>query len=551
MKTTDQETSNNLSRKDDIDHPRKDEIIKVYTETKSTRKVQKILNIPYKQVRKVLDESFDLSKKPAKWKTHQQEIVNLFNNGKTVTQISEELQIKRTDVGTCLENLNIRKKTKRNYDDMPNDIIIELYVNQKETVKQIAKSYNVSTKKITTILKKNNIKLRDSKIKFKHVDELINLRLNKRYSMNMLAKKYNCSRILIKRVFKENKVKYNQIRCTDYQRLLLHKDEIIKMYKDDKTSYEISTHFGVCFNLILKVLRENNVFVRPQGSGQNSRSIGEIEFFDFIVESTDSLVKNNVYDVIQGRELDIFIPDLKIAFEYNGLYWHSEINRTKNYHIGKTKQCYKNDIRLIHVFEDEWLNKKDIVKSRVLNILVQSNKIYARKCEIKEVNNTIKKQFLNDNHIQGTDKSNIKLGLYYNDELVSLMTFGKPRFNKKYEWELIRFCNKLNTTVVGGASKLFKYFIKTYNPKSIISYSDLRWGSGQLYENIGMNYINTTSPNYYYIIGKARDTRHNYTKDKLVKQGYDPKQTEHEIMFDRKIYRIYDCGNRVYTWSKS
>ena len=540
MKTTDQALTK-------PSHTNQDQIIELYNDVKSARKVHDILNIPYKQVRTVLDQHFDLTKSPAKWKTYEQQIIDLFNTGKTVTEIGTELQIKRTDVGTCLEQNKLRQKTNRNYAELPEQDIVMLY-HDNNIIEKIAKMYNVSSKKINTILKRNNVEFRTNKIEFKYTDELIDLRINKRYSLNMLVTKYNYSKDLVKRVLKEHNIDYTT-RYTDYDRLLLHQDEIIKMYNDNKTSYEISRKFNVCFNLILKVLRENNVFVRPQGSGQNSRSDEEISFFEFIKTEYDGVVRNNVYDVITPYELDIFIPELNIAFEYDGLYWHSEEIVEPTYHIMKTKYCYKKDTRLFHIFGDEWLNKPELVKSRVRNILGKSDRIYARKCQIKEVNNTLKRQFLNDNHIQGVDKSSVKLGLYYNDELVSLMTFGKPRFNKNYEWELIRFCNKLNTSVVGGASKLFKHFIKTHDPKSIISYSDLRWGNGKMYENVGMTYSHTSSPNYYYIIAKTRDSRHNYTKDKLIKQGFDPTKSEHEIMLERGIYRIYDCGNRVYTWN--
>jgi hypothetical protein len=151
--------------------------------------------------------------------------------------------------------------------------------------------------------------------------------------------------------------------------------------------------------------------------------------------------------------------------------------------------------------------KKDIVKSRIKNILgLTGNKIYARKCEIREVKSSESKLFLNDNHIQGNVNSKIKLGLYYNDELVSLMTFGSLRKNLNQSsidnvYELLRFCNKLNCSVIGGADKLLKHFIKEYNPKEIISYADRRWSQGDLYSNLGFTEITKNKPNYWYIIG--------------------------------------------------
>jgi hypothetical protein len=258
----------------------------------------------------------------------------------------------------------------------------------------------------------------------------------------------------------------------------------------------------------------------------------------------------NTKKIIYPLELDIYIPSHKLAIELDGLYWHSELHKPSNYHLNKTELCEAKDVKLIHIFEDEWIHKQEIVKSRIKNLLgLTDNKIYARKCVIKLVNKDDKKQFLNNNHIQGTVASTINLGLYYNNELVSLMTFGKGRIalgGDSEQYELIRFCNKLNTNVIGGAGKLLKYFIKTYTPKEIISYADRRWSQGNLYNQLKFEQTNITKPNYWYIIGNKRKHRFGFRKSILVKEGYDSTKTEHEIMLERKIYRIYDCGNITY-----
>jgi hypothetical protein len=259
---------------------------------------------------------------------------------------------------------------------------------------------------------------------------------------------------------------------------------------------------------------------------------------------------NNSRKIISPLELDVFIPSHNIAIEYNGLYWHSELLKPSNYHLNKTELCEKQGIKLIHIFEDEWLFKQEIVKSRLKNILgLTENKIYARKCMIKEISSKESKQFLIKNHIQGNVNSSIKLGLYYNDELVSIMTFGKGRIalgGKSNQYELLRFCNKLDTIVIGGADKLLKYFIKNYQPKEIISYADRRWSKGDLYEKLGFEKKHNSQPNYWYIINNRREYRFGYRKSILVKKGFDQNKTEHKIMLDRGIYRIYDCGNIAY-----
>jgi len=247
---------------------------------------------------------------------------------------------------------------------------------------------------------------------------------------------------------------------------------------------------------------------------------------------------------------------LKLAFEFNGVWWHNELNKEDNYHLNKTELCEKQGIELIQIWEDDWLYKQSIVKSMILNKLDKiENKIYATKCEIKEiVDNSLVKNFLDKNDTHGFIDSKIKIGLFYNNELISLIIFGNHRdeMNKKEinegEYELLRFCNKLDTNVMGGELKLFEYFIKNYNPNKIIAYTDRSFSQGKLYEILGFNFINKTEPNYYYVINGIRKNKLNYRKDTLIKEGFDPNKTEHEIMLDRKIYRIYDSGNLKYIW---
>jgi len=281
---------------------------------------------------------------------------------------------------------------------------------------------------------------------------------------------------------------------------------------------------------------------------------GQIEIKEFI-ENYISNVLLSYRKIIKG-ELDIYLPDLKLAFEFNGLWWHSELYKDKNYHLNKTEDCEANGIQLIHIWEDEWIHKQDIIKSMILNKIGKTpNRIFARKCEIVIIeDNKISKDFLIENHIQGNINSKIKIGLVYNKEIVSLMTFGNRRISlgkkntKDNEYELLRFCNKLNTNVVGGASRLFKYFLNNYNPDKIITYADRSFSQGKLYKTLGFEFEFKTKPNYYYIFDKVKKHRFNFRKNILIKKGYDLNKTEHEIMLERKIYRIYNSGNLKFSY---
>jgi hypothetical protein len=175
----------------------------------------------------------------------------------------------------------------------------------------------------------------------------------------------------------------------------------------------------------------------------------------------------------------------------------------------------------------------------------------ARKCKVKMVNSLETKKFLNENHIQGWCVSKINIGLYENDELVSLMTFGKMRINlgikstKDGEYELLRFCNKLNYSVIGGPSKLFKYFIEVYNPHKIISFSENDLFSGKLYEKLGMYKINE-SINYYWSDGIHRYNRWKFRKSELIKKGFDENKTSNDIMIEKGFYKCWNSGNKKY-----
>ena len=276
-----------------------------------------------------------------------------------------------------------------------------------------------------------------------------------------------------------------------------------------------------------------------------------VEFLKSILPEIE--IKENVRDIIDNGELDIYVPSYRVAIELNGLFWHSELLKDKNYHLNKTLACEQKNVHLFHIFEDEWKYKKDIIKSMLKNIFNKTeNTIMARKCEIKEVPYKEASKFLNNNHLQGKCGSTIKLGLYYENELVSLMTFGKSRHfigNGKTQWELLRFCNKLNTNVIGGASKLFKHFIKTYKPQEVVSYADRRWSQGLLYHILEFKLYNKSKPNYYYIINNKRQYRFNLRKSVLVKKYNCPKEmSEHQFCLLNKWYRIYDCGCLCYIW---
>ena len=275
----------------------------------------------------------------------------------------------------------------------------------------------------------------------------------------------------------------------------------------------------------------------------------ELELFDFIKSIYNGPIYRNSRSVIAPLELDIYIPEKNIAIEYNGLFWHSELWKDKGYHLTKTKMCEKLGIRLIHIFEDEWLEKRAQVESLLKNALgVYDKVIGARKCEVKIVEDKkLCKEFLNNNHIQGYTPYKYNYGLYYEDELVSLLTFSVPRYNKDYDFELIRFACKNGYHIHGAFSKLLKAFRKEFNG-SILTYSDRRMFTGDVYRNNGFAELTPTAPDYWYVNfkeNKGRESRILYQKKKLIeKYGKEFSElTEREIANKHSCYQIYGCGN--------
>ena len=235
--------------------------------------------------------------------------------------------------------------------------------------------------------------------------------------------------------------------------------------------------------------------------GSNTSSF-EIMVEEYIRSIYDGCVETNNRLIIKPKEIDIYLPDINVAIECNGNRWHStEYGKDSTYHLNKTDGCEGKDIHLIHIFEDEWKFKQKIVKSRLKHtISTNMRKLPARKCTIKQISNNTKNAFLSKYHLQGKDQSSVKYGLFYRDRMVSVMTFCKSKYTKKYEWELSRYATISNFVILGGAGKLLKRLEREYNPRSIVTFADRRWSMGGLYYHLGFTHIHNSKPNYFYVL---------------------------------------------------
>ena len=324
---------------------------------------------------------------------------------------------------------------------------------------------------------------------------------------------------------------------------LLNNKEWLEKNKD-VSSTTLSESLGVAWSTILNYFAIHGIARKKFTLSSAEKKIQDL------LDSIGVEYETKDRQILNGKEIDILIPSYNLGIEIDGIYWHSsQFIDDPLYHQNKLILANQKSIQLLHITDEEINHKFDIVKERLYTKLGKNNRVFARKCRIVEIDNETYKQFMIKHHIQGYASASVRYGLTINSEIQAIMAFSKSRFNKKYEWELIRFASK--NTVVGGAGKLFKHFLSTVMPTSVISYADLRWNTGLMYEKIGMNFSHTTRPNYWYVTDDGLKHRTSFQKHKLgIKlENYDSKKTEAENMKENGFYKFWDCGNNVYIWS--
>lgn len=283
--------------------------------------------------------------------------------------------------------------------------------------------------------------------------------------------------------------------------------------------------------------------------GVAHRSLKEIALFNVVKELASDAINN--YRFSSSRhELDIYIPSMNIGIEFNGLYWHCDSLLSKHSDFEKYKKITAMGIKCIVIMEDEWDLKKDIVIDRLKTILKkQTRKIYARNCECREISSREAAEFCKKFHIQSSGRSNVRFGLFNNQELISVMTFSKSNISRKItNWELNRFCSISNTLVVGAASKLLTAFKRNYNPEQIVTYADRRWSAGNLYEKLGFNFVSNTRPGYWYFLPNEVKRIHRFNLRK--NSSDDQSLTEYQNRLNQGYLRIWDCGNTKWIWKR-
>ena len=305
--------------------------------------------------------------------------------------------------------------------------------------------------------------------------------------------------------------------------------------------YEISQHIGYSISHTNKMFRKfgmSDDYLITKG-----HSFAESEIKKFLDELNVEYITSDRI-ILAGLELDVYIPKYNLAIEYDGIYWHSErMGKDDKYHLNKTIKCEENRIQLLHIFENEWidLTKREIWKSIIRNKLRCINsKIGSRKCEFKIISKNDAEEFLDKNHLNGYRHASDHYGLFYENEIVSVMSIGKSIHGEN---EIVRFASKINTIVHGALSK----FLANIDVKNLITYADRRFSSSlnNAYQKLFQK-KDITSPNWYGIECGELKHRLSYTKQKVkAKLGsqYDNTKSVIENMNDNGIDRIWDCGN--------
>lgn len=467
---------------------------------------------------------------------------------------------------------------------VPQKELYQKYITENMTGKKCSEYFKIGTSMLSRILKYYNIeKPKDlctkniKKVKLeRYGDENYN---NQQQRANTNIKKYGVDnqfkrQDLMQEVRAKNEEKYGS-KNNIYKNLetrALNSGSTKQSYTDQivKTRQTVLEKYGVDWaakaEIVKVTIREtlketfnekyncDNYWASPEAKRSNGskNSHANLNFEQLLKDNnikfqTEFLLENRWYDF----KVNNILIEINPTATHNTTWspWNADKGLDRYYHADKTDLAIKNNYRCIHIWD--WDDQNKIINT----FLKPKEAVGARQCEVKEVTRDEEDNFLTTNHFQGYVKSSKAIGLYFNNELVMIMTFGKPRYSKKYQWELLRLCG--SKRVIGGSAKLFKYFIETYLPESIVSYCDLSKFEGSVYTKLGFKKISRTIGRHWYNI-----KLHDHITDKLLfKYGFDNllgktfgyfgTGTDNEtLMLEHGFVEIFDCGQATYIWEQ-
>ena len=495
-----------------------------------------------------------------------QDIANVYSlNRITVSRLIKKYNINK-DSSLIRKNAGDKRRAKNNLDidDISwKDKVYDLYISQNKTRKETADELGINLSQLLTILNKYNI-VKPKDLNQKRIAETC----LKRYGVSRAWNNEKAKETRIKKYgkgdawnSKESHTKSSITRAKNKNNKFKRMNEELLSYLNDNKNpklIDVSKDLNIPYSTVSFFINEFNL--KEYIDYDSSRL--ETYFKDFLDKYSIEYIQNDRHQ-IKPKELDFYIPKVNLAIEINDIASHNSTMSFKNtstirpynYHFNKTQLAREKGIHLIHIFEYEMTDndKYNKIINYIKSILdIDTIRVYARNCDVKEISTKEAREFLDAHHLQSYASSSVKLGLYYKDELVEVMTFGKPRFNKNYEYELIRLCTSSSYKVVGGSQKLLKYFLNNYNPKSIISYCDISKFTGDVYEKLGFNFIEYTQPNYVWTNYLNTFPRYLTQKHKLkeIFNDLNDDYTEDSAMMSHGYVKIYDCGNAKYEFKR-
>jgi transposase len=451
----------------------------------------------------------------------------------------------------------------------PKEELEELYFQEGSTLSSVGRHYGTSHKTVRVWLDRYEIKPKDHKQasteannrhrKNSRPSKEVLEELYKNHTIDSLEDYFKVGQQTIYEWLKEYNIEIRSLsescksgKEKQFSKIQFSRDFLNEKYDRTKSIDVLAEKLNVSRSHIRNQLISNGIKIEPINPSWRSKA--EIELYEYLVsEFPDDNWSHSNKTIITPYELDIVNLDKKIAVEYCGLYWHSEgsSGKKQNYHREKYLRCKELGYELITIFESDSLEK---VKCLLLKKLGKTKKIGARKTKLCSITSKEAMNFHETHHLHSSIGGSYHYGLFYNDTLLVVASFGKNRFSKHYEYECTRITSHSNYTVVGGVSKLIKHFIKTENPKSVVTFSDLRFGEGNVYLKCGFTRVKDSPPNYWYskkympqLYSRVKFQKH---KLKTVLETFDSLKTEYENMFENGWDRIWDCGNAKYEWKK-
>lgn len=479
----------------------------------------------------------------------KEELTEVYQRLGTMVDVAKHYGVSNVTISNWMKTLGIERRSRseiqseRSTHKKPvpsRDKLYDLYITKGHTAPEVAELYGVHETIVRKWLRKYNIPRHTSR-REKDIPDyaVLEALFNSKKNMAQICDELDASHTTVTKWFRRVGL-VNRPSILRYEAPPI--EELTELYlKQHWSTYAIAQKLGVSDVLVRKWLEEYGI---DRNGG--FRSQPEIELTEFV--NNYGFEFRPTRKLLGGYEVDAYDRETRLAIEYCGLFWHSERHgKDRWYHKKKMDLCQQKGVRLITIFEDEWLKRKEHVKNFILATLgVFERRIFAKFTTIYHVNSDTARQACEDWHIQGAPKEIwFAFGLYHEDELLGVVTFARHHRQSQNTLVLNRLCFKPRIQVVGGVSKLLKFALHSLNVP-IVTWSDNRWSTGDIYAKCGFKLDTELDPDYSYTNGVVRRSKQSCQKKRI---GCPPDMTEVAFMAQQGWHRIWDCGKKRWSWT--